>query len=336
MEYIRIILSFCVSLLSTFFLVPLCSRLAHILGVLDAPDGKIKKHSKPIPYLGGVAMYFGFLISLGLLQQWHSISFIGEISLFLFLGLVDDIVAMKPYQKFLGQIIIGCLLFKEAMLQNAGLLPANCLIFFVFLFWILLVTNAFNLVDVMDGLASTIASCATFSFFVIAVIFNYSHEAIILSAFLGSLVGFLYYNRPPALIYMGDAGSLYIGGFLAIAPFLFPLAKSNPFNIVIPIIILSIPILEVSTLVIIRSYKRIPFYRATPDHFCMYLRNGGWTKHQILLYVIIVASILLGLSLLFLLDIITIFSFLFFLIIFLVFWFLILKKNIYCAKERVL
>ena len=141
----------------------------------------------------------------------------------------------------------------------------------------------------MDGLATTLASCAAATFLVIAIYLGHIELAIILSAFLGALIGFFVFNRPEAKIYLGDAGALFIGGFLATVPFLFDWGTFHAYGYLTPIIVLAIPLLEVGTLIIIRRYKGIPFYRGSPHHFSIYLQEKGWSKYKILLYVLLMS-----------------------------------------------
>jgi UDP-GlcNAc:undecaprenyl-phosphate GlcNAc-1-phosphate transferase len=115
---------------------------------------------------------------------------------------------------------------------------------------------------------------------------------VLLTAFLGSLCAFLWYNRPLASIYLGDAGSLFIGGFLATTPFLLNWGTYITYGYISPIVILGIPLLEVVSLIIIRCYKGIPFYRGSSDHFACYLQAKGWKKDHILLYVFGLSSML--------------------------------------------
>ena len=91
--------------------------------------------------------------------------------------------------------------------------------------------------------------------------------------------GFLYFNKTPAKIYLGDAGSLLIGGLLATIPFMIPWGTYTIFGFLTPVIILGVPLVEVASLIIIRTYKKIPFYFGSPDHFAHYLFDQGWTKN---------------------------------------------------------
>jgi UDP-GlcNAc:undecaprenyl-phosphate GlcNAc-1-phosphate transferase len=285
-------------LFSFFFVLfgtPFIIFFAFKNNIVDAPDGKIKQQKTPIPYLGGIAIYLGFVLSL-----FFFVSFQGYLSFFIFgltillvLGLVDDLWVTTPFQKLLGQMVaaasflIAGLSLKEVFLSSWG----NYLLSF---FWILSIVNAFNLVDVMDGLATTLAICATASFLIFSFIFGLSSTTILLSAFLGSLCGFFYYNKPSAKIYLGDAGALFIGGFLAVIPFFFNWRLHSVNGFLVPCVVLAIPLLEVLSLIVIRTYKGKPFYYGSPDHYCLYLTAKGWSKYEILLFSTFVSIVLFG------------------------------------------
>lgn len=162
--------------------------------------------------------------------------------------------------------------------------------------WILTIVNGFNLIDVMDGLATTTALGCAVSFFTIAYFLGQNNVALLMISLIGALLAFLWYNKPKAQIYLGDAGALFIGGLLSVVPFIFSWREHNAAGFITPLIILAIPLIEVATLIIVRTSKGIPFYRPSPDHFCMYLRNKGWSVPHILLFVLAVSLILLGIS----------------------------------------
>ena len=297
---IRLLISFIISFLLTLYLVPLFAAVAHKLHILDVPDGTIKIHEKPTPYLGGVAIYVGFIATLALVFPFENkiLSLLLGSTLLLFVGLIDDILRIKPYQKLFWQMIAVFCFLKSGFHLKETFFLANFWNIPISLLWIISIINAFNLVDVMDGLATSLASCATFTFLVIAMMYGQYSLALLLICFLGPLMAFLRYNKPPAQIYLGDAGSLFIGGFLATVPFLFKWGAYSPYGFVTPSIVLAIPLLEITALVCIRSYKRIPFYYGSPDHFSLYLQQNGWSKQQILEYVLLLSVILLTLSLL--------------------------------------
>jgi len=179
----------------------------------------------------------------------------------------------------------------------------------------------------MDGLATLLAGCAAFSFLVMALYLQQPAVAILLSALCGSLLAFFWYNRPNATMYLGDAGSLFIGGLLATAPFMINWGRYNWYGYITPIIILAIPLLEITTLVVIRTYKGIPFYLPSPHHFSIYLQKKGWTKSLILLYCLALSIVLFIGSFLFLLNIINFITLLIGGAVFLSLWFFVLLIN---------
>lgn len=293
--------AFIISFLVTFYLIPILYSLAINFRVVDVPDGNIKRHAKTTPYLGGVAIYTGFIAALALVfpfDNQYSLFFIG-LTLLVFLGLIDDLVILSPQHKFFGQCIAAiCFLKAGLYLKERFFYHVWAAIPLSFV-WMVSVINAFNLVDVMDGLSTTIAATATIAFLGIAYIYQQTVLVVLLSAFLGPLFAFFWYNKPQAKIYMGDAGSLFLGGFLSAIPFLFNWGVHNQFGYVIPLIILAIPLLELLGLIIIRSYKKIPFYQGSPDHFSIYLRNKGWSVWQVLGFTAALSSILILYALLF-------------------------------------
>lgn len=293
---IKVAFAFIFSFLVTFYLVPFFCSLAYKINFCDIPDGNIKKHAHATPYMGGVAVYCGFLSGLAFTMPIENSIFLLLVGtmLLLFVGLLDDFYVLKAYQKFSAQAIIAlCFLkagfyLKEHFFYNIWNMPLSFL-------WILTVINSFNLVDVMDGLTATVAITATTTLLVIAFYLKHFTVMILLAAFLGALYAFLWYNKPRAQIYLGDAGSLFIGGLLAVVPFLFDWGTYNAYGYIAPVIILAIPLLECLQLVCIRIYKGIPFYLGSPDHFSLYLLSYGWTKDQVLYYVVLL-SLYLGLS----------------------------------------
>ena len=298
--YTRLFFSFLLSFLFTLYLVPLFIHIARKFNIMDYPNGTIKKHKDPTPYLGGAAVYLGFLMALGLVFPFDNQFFLFLIgsSLLFYVGLIDDLMVLRPGQKFIGQFIaVLCFLkagffLKAHFFSNFWNIPLSAL-------WMLALINAFNLIDIMDGLATTVALWSGLGFLLIALIAQEYVVALLLSAFIGALIAFLRFNMPPARIYLGDAGSLFIGGFLGTIPFLFNWGTFNWYGFLIPIILLAIPLLEIVGLILVRTYKKIPFYCASPDHFAIYLKNKGLSPLQILLFVSTATIILVTSSILF-------------------------------------
>lgn len=336
---LKLFFSIIISFLVTFYLVPLLAVFATRLKVLDVPDGKIKNHAQATPYLGGVAVYIGFLTSLALTFPFENqiLLFIVGSTLLLFVGLIDDLLRIKPYQKFFGQSIAALCFLKAGFHLKELFFASNYWNIPISFLWIMSVVNAFNLVDVMDGLATSLALCATASFLLIALSFGSCNLPLLLGSLLGALVAFFWYNQPPAKIYLGDAGSLFIGGFLATAPFLFNWGIYNGYGFFTPVIILAIPLLEVFFLIIIRSYKGIPFYQGSPDHFCLYLKMNGWTVREILGYVAVLSCVLMNTALAFAYNYISFFQLTLLGIVYLIIWVTVLcykrKTAVFSSKK---
>jgi UDP-GlcNAc:undecaprenyl-phosphate GlcNAc-1-phosphate transferase len=157
----------------------------------------------------------------------------------------------------------------------------------------------------MDGLATTVALGCAFSYLVIAYLFQQDQVILLLIAFIGSLLAFLWYNKPRAKIYLGDAGSLFVGGFFSALPFFFPWSRFHTLAFLTPVIVLAIPLFEISSLICIRSWKKIPFYRGSPDHFCHYFQRLNWSIPWILMSVATLNIAMLGLSFAFLFNLVS-------------------------------
>lgn len=293
----RHLFCFVFALLLVLYLVPLLIQAAYRLKILDAPDGKIKNHNAPVPYMGGFAVYLGFITPLALAYPFKNsiLWLLFGTTILLFIGMIDDLRVLKPGQKFLGQFI-AVLCFLKGGFSLKSVFFSSYANLLLSAFWMLSVINAFNLVDVMDGLSSTIALVACSAFFVLSLILKLYNVSLLLITFAGALLGFLYYNRPPAKIYLGDAGALFVGGFLAAIPMLFPWSAQSWDAYYAPVVILGIPLLEVSSLIIIRLYLGIAPYRGSPHHFSIYLQKKGWSKYKILLFTALMGIVLSGVA----------------------------------------
>lgn len=278
------------------YVIPLLISIAHKFGITDAPDGKLKQHKVATPYLGGLGVYVSFITALALVYPLQSriLWLVLGTTLLMFLGLIDDLVDVPPGQKFIGHIVaVSCFMKGGIWLRSS---------FFSYWFaiplsfvWMLTVINAFNLVDVMDGLSSVLALGSAVGFLCVALLAGQYEISLLMAIFGGAMAAFFYFNKRPARIYLGDCGSLFVGGFFAAAPLLVSWGTLHPFGFLVPPALLAVPLAEVVTLIVVRAHKRIPFYQGSPHHFAHYLLKKGWDTHQILFFVmtVCVASTLL-------------------------------------------
>lgn len=294
--------------LVTFLLTPILIYLAKIYHIFDLPDGRLKKHGNAVPYLGGLAVYLGFLSSIALFCKsnlWAHLAPILLLTTFLlFLGLWDDLYVLSPRIKLSGQIVAVGLCLLANFLLGGDLCYRTTTEMFLLILWFLTIINAFNLIDVMDGLASTVAImfCAALIFF--ALINQNYLLVLLLCSLIGAIGAFLYYNFPPAKIYLGDSGSLMMGGLVAYLPFIVNWNTYNKLGFILPIVLLAVPLLELTGLIVIRCYKRLPIYLGSPDHFSHYLQRKGWGRKQIINLIICCAILFTVSSISFFLNLI--------------------------------
>ena len=245
------LLSLAVSVLLTF----LVRKLARKYGFVAAPKSD-RWHKRPTAMMGGVAIYLTvvsmFFLFVPLTQE--SLVILAASSFLFFVGLLDDYLQIKPYQKLIGQFI------GVAIIVGFGLvLPwtdSYILNIAITAFWLIGITNAINLLDNMDGLAAGISAIAAF---ILALGFAASGQpdALVLTAiFVGALLGFLVFNFNPASIFMGDGGSMFIGFFLAACVLLNDMAgrsRSIISVLAVPALILFVPIFDTTFVTILRK-----------------------------------------------------------------------------------
>ena len=304
--------AFLASFLLSLSLTPLVRHLAIKGNFLARPRGD-RWHKKPTGLLGGVSIFFTLML------VWQLVSLVsgyytsirpllplalGGMAIFL-LGLVDDLFDINPQHKLVGQVIIASVLvifgFQVNWFEST---TANLVIS---IFWIVGITNAFNLLDNMDGLSAGIAFIAGFFLFFSQVFSggeNIVPALVFLSVYLGSLLGFLIYNFHPASIFMGDSGSLFIGFLLAglttEASGLMVGARSGHlvFVLAIPILILFIPILDTTFVSLMRKLSGRPISMGGRDHSSHRMVAIGFSERTavLILYSFAAASGLLAMS----------------------------------------
>jgi len=286
-EYIMLIFTgFALSFLISLIMMPLLISLSHNRQWLDDPNHR-KVHTEPVPRLGGVGIFLSILIS-GTLTPVLVSGFLGEdltlfrlispnilfilAAIFIFVvGVLDDFVELRSYYKLLGQVIGAVLVCFGGALINSISIPFTAIevnlawsAWPITIFWIIGVTNAINLIDGIDGLSATISLIA---FIVYAIVFMFTGHAVLsLLSFIiaGGLVGYLYFNFPPAKLFMGDSGSLMLGFILAILPLI--AEPENGSSLMMPITMLSIPILDVFFSIARRKRKGMPFSHPDMEH----------------------------------------------------------------------
>jgi len=195
--------TFAVAALLAGWLTPRMRDAAVRFGIVDRPDGRLKTQREPVPYLGGLAVYLSFLLALSLTLRFdeHVLAILLAGSIVVILGLVDDLGQLGPWTKLAGQFVaVGVLVKSGIYIQLTFVPPAVAIALSVV--WLLAVTNAFNLIDVMDGLSAGNACVAALVLLVVADLDGGVTTATLLAALAGSCLGFVRYNFAPAKIYI--------------------------------------------------------------------------------------------------------------------------------------
>lgn len=249
-------------------LTPLVRLLARRIGMVAKPKTD-RWHKKPTAMLGGMAIWLSVVISyFGFIPRTPYGLVIIAASTFLFLvGLVDDFLHTKPYQKLIGQVMGSAFVIYYGL--SLPWTSYSALNVAITIFWLIGVTNAVNLLDNMDGLATGIAVIA--SGFLALSFLSTGHltEALMLMTFAGALLGFLVYNSNPASIFMGDSGSMFIGFFLASAALVNVSggrSRSLLPVLAVPILVLFIPIFDTTFVTILRKFSGRAASRGGRDH----------------------------------------------------------------------
>jgi UDP-GlcNAc:undecaprenyl-phosphate GlcNAc-1-phosphate transferase len=193
-------------------------------------------------------------------------------SIALMVGLLDDFGAMTPPQKLLGQTLAALVLVKSGTYIKLTFLPIWVSIPLTVL-WILAVSNAFNIIDIMDGLASGIAVIAAFSIAIANFMAGREPQAFLCLVLAGATMGFLRHNFHPAKIYLGDAGSMFIGFMLAALSLNAGYTRVNLMAVISPILILGVPLFDLALVMFIRWRNGAPVTKGSPDHFALRLRR---------------------------------------------------------------
>ena len=293
-------------------LTPAAQKVAAKLDIMDRPsDEKHKFHGKATPLLGGAAMFSGWLIALaGGLVIWHQLGNVGnlsEINRYLAgadsvtgriiwlatgaaaavaLGTFDDVRHLKAHWKFLGQFIVALIAAGPGGIRITLFVTAPWFGFAVTVFWFMMLMNAINFFDNMDGLAAGTAAIAL-TLFTVAAGFHQQYFTACLSALgAGCALGFWFYNYTPASIFMGDGGSHFLGYLLALASagttFFNPSMASSRITVLIPLCILAVPIFDAITVTLVRAFHGKPFWIGDHNHIShRFVRMGLSRKRAV-------------------------------------------------------
>ncbi|KPL24029.1 MAG: hypothetical protein AMS23_06025 [Bacteroides sp. SM1_62] len=305
-NYALLVLTFVISLGISLLLTPLFRRIALKTGIISKP-GRRRVHTRSIPYLGGLAIYFAFVITILIvcyISKQFGLEFCQKLTglitagtLIVILGLWDDIRDIGPITKLIGQVMVALILFgfgfRIELVTNpftgAELTMPLLLSLLFTVGWVLALINAMNLIDGLDGLAAGITFIVCGALFFIALYLNNYLNVFLLAVLAGSVLGFLRYNFHPAKIFMGDSGSMFLGLMLASIALIRSQHKSAVAAVLlVPITALAIPIYDTSIAAIRRFLKKGSIFTADKKHLHHRLLSTGLTQPQIVLFMYLV------------------------------------------------
>lgn len=282
--------AFILALAISFACTPAVRMLAIKIKAVDVPKDNRRMHKVPIPRMGGLAIFAGFLVSVlffvPLGTEFRSI-LIGALILVV-LGIIDDIVALKPKTKFAGQIIAALIPALSGVSIHGIVNPfvpgqySTLGIFSIPLtvIWIVGITNAVNFIDGLDGLACGVSAIATVTMFIIAVLFGETYIALMMAALAGACLGFLPYNMNPAKIFMGDTGSMFLGYILATVSIQGLFKFYAVISFAVPFILLGLPIFDTGFAIVRRLLKGQSPLQADRGHVHHRLIDLGFDQKQ--------------------------------------------------------
>jgi UDP-GlcNAc:undecaprenyl-phosphate GlcNAc-1-phosphate transferase len=283
---------FLVSLALSSLLVPLLQKIAFRFSVLDRPNQSHKTHHESIPYLGGIAIIIpvSLLVIIGPLifiensdYLLRSILFLLPAALLAVVGLYDDIKNLSASSRFLAQSLIAIIstLYLNSLGYSVSILSDEIGNLLLSIFWLVGITNAFNFFDNLDGGAAGITIVASLSLFILGLWGSQYLISSISLALAGAGLGFLWWNRNPARIYLGDSGALFIGFILAISLLQFePNVESRVASALIPVFILALPIIDTSVALVSRLLRGVSIFQGGRDHLSHRLIFRGFSRRK--------------------------------------------------------
>ena len=301
------LLALLVALVVSFLMTPIVKTFAYKVGAIDVPKDARRMHKTPIPRLGGLAIFIGFMVSILLFveitAEMRSI-LLGAV-IIVVLGVVDDIMALPALLKFVVQIVAALIPATHGVVIQAFSNPnvfsdnpywvlGNLSVPLTVL-WIVAITNAVNLIDGLDGLANGVSAISATTVLVIALIGGQFQVAVVMAALVGACVGFMPYNMNPAKMFMGDTGATFLGYILATMSIQGLFKFYAIISFAVPFLILGLPIFDTAFAFIRRiAHGQSPMH-ADRSHIHHRLIDMGLNQKQAVA-TLYVSSAILGLS----------------------------------------
>ncbi len=306
---VHYLIDFLVAFAVTAIATPFVRKFAKRFDIVDHP-GPRRVNTVPIPRMGGIAMFLGLLVAaafdavLGVQGVWHSPlaapGYINEQMVGVFIGLavivavgvIDDVVTLKPLPKILGQIAAasiiagsGVLIMRFHMPFSPEIVSFGVWAYPLTVLYLVCFVNIINLIDGLDGLAAGITAIASISLFVLVLTLYRTDAAVLAIVLAGACIGFLIYNFYPASIFMGDSGSMMLGLALGTVSLLGAARFSSVTIMLVPIVIALVPIIDTFGAIVRRLRGHVHVYDADAGHIHHRLLRAGFSQRKAVLFI---------------------------------------------------
>lgn len=314
--WIHYLLIFAIAFAATALFVPPVRRFAKAHGIVDEP-GPRRVNRRPVPRLGGVAMFGGLLVAIIVeyaferMGIWHgplyipdmvnvrSIGILAGLLIIVIVGIIDDVKNLPAFAKFMGQVLAACVVAATGTIMHAFHLPGSSLVidlglwsYPITVIYLVCFINIINLIDGLDGLASGITGMAAITLFIMFMTMG-QIEAALLAAITAAIAGaFLIYNFYPASIFMGDSGSMLLGMLLGAVSLVGTTRLLSITLLIVPVIVAFIPVIDTAAAIVRRLRKHESI--ATPDagHIHHRLLRRGYSQRKAVLLIYLWTAIL--------------------------------------------
>lgn len=313
MTYLAYIAAFLISFAIVYLLIPPLGRLAFRLDFVDKPQQGVERklHREPIPLTASYAIYLGFTAAYLLMADWagyETLAVLAGGALLLIIGSVDDWYKthgrdFPALPKALVQVAAAVLVYLAGIeftgffnpFSGEYVLLPGWLQFVLTILWIFGVTTVINFSDGMDGLAGALTAISAGTLFIVALVKGQDHSAMMAIILLAAAIAYLKYNKPPAKIFMGDAGATFLGFVLAVIALDGVFKQATLLSLFIPILALGVPIFDNLFVVFRRMIQGKPIYQADASQVHYRLLRAGYNNRQALALLSLL-SLCLGLS----------------------------------------
>ncbi|KHF39595.1 hypothetical protein LQ50_14240 [Halalkalibacter okhensis] len=295
-----LIFVFLITILSSCLLTPVMIKFGYAIKAVDEP-GERRVHKKAVPRIGGIALIATFIIAFFVISQFVDLSYGILLGVLIIgaTGLLDDLFQLTPIQKIIGQVLAASVVifmsgitiqYINVPFSNEAVAVPYWISIPITFLWIVIITNAINLIDGLDGLAAGVSGIAAVSIFVLSILMGNVVVAFLSIAIIGAVIGFLFYNFNPAKIFMGDCGALFLGFILAVVS-LMGFKQVTTISLLIPFLILGVPIIDTAIAIIRRAIQNKPITIADKSHLHHKLLEFGYSHKQTVLIIYLLATV---------------------------------------------